>query len=55
MAGRNDSGRHLIASVVSRRAASSGEAVHHTFARRLALLERKVPPRDSDAAPLGGR
>ncbi len=51
MAGRNDSGRHLIASVVSRRAASSGEAVHHTFARRLALLERKVHPESQTLLP----
>jgi superfamily II DNA or RNA helicase len=43
-AGPADSARHLIASVISRRAASSAEAAHGTFLRRIALLGRDIEP-----------
>jgi len=51
LAGRTDPGRHLIASVISRRAASSAEAVHGSFMRRLALLERKIHPERQTVLP----
>jgi superfamily II DNA or RNA helicase len=44
-------GRHLIASVVSRRAASFAQAVHGTLTRRLALLERTVEPERQTLLP----
>src|SRR5690606_20945675 len=49
--GRTDPGRHLIASVISRRAASSADAVYGSFVRRLALLERKIQPERQTVLP----
>jgi superfamily II DNA or RNA helicase len=50
-AGRADSARHLIASVISRRAASSAEAAHGTFLRRIALLGRHIEPERQTLLP----
>jgi superfamily II DNA or RNA helicase len=51
LAGRGDPGKHLVASVISRRAASSAEAVHGSFMRRIALLERRIRPERQTALP----
>jgi len=51
IAGQTDPGGHLVASVVSRRAASSAEAVHRTLTRRAALLTRKIEPERQTLLP----
>lgn len=48
---RTAPGRHLIASVVSRRAASSAQAVHNTFIRRIALLAQTSVPAPQTRLP----
>jgi superfamily II DNA or RNA helicase len=51
IAGHTDRGGRLVASVVSRRAASSAEAMHRTLMRRIALLTQRIEPERQTLLP----
>ena len=51
VAGDADRGGRLVASVVSRRAASSAEAVRRTLVRRIALLTQRIEPERQTLLP----